>query len=1155
MQVLRLQVKYTGKRLPIYFPKGGRNMAASDYTSLVQQFYVGFYGRPADAAGLAYWSERVDFFNGDFTSVLNAFANSAEADEYVYTDPDTGDKYTNTELVENVYQDLFGRAADAAGLEWYVGKLDSGEYTVQDVVKRVIDGAQGDDSTVLANKVKVAEYFTDNLGDATYGADEITDARAVLSGVEADDASVLAALDLADSTIEDMGGGAGETFTLTTGVDYITGTSGNDIVRGTLDGTIVSESTLNALDEIDGAAGTDTLKISTSDTGAIDLPTLSSVEVIEVSGTQDVSIDTSAVADVTDLKVIKAGDDITATAGATTDVDVTVKAANYNDVVVSGGTNVNVKLTDVVDDGAGDENDITIGTGATAPAGDVVVEATAKAAADSVDIDMGDIDITGGKTISVTQNVGDSSALVAGGTSPTHSQGDVTIAAAATTTDVTVKQDATVGPLNGATAVTGVNEVVSVKFEALDATETMVLTDGVNLLTFTASKDLTAAQVAAAFANLSADAVKPASAAGDTQGSQIVANGVFTGALAGWNSGAASDDTVIFTAKTAGTTGLNDGGGNGTAVPTVTTATVTPVVGVEPRLGVNAGVVDITGAAALATVTVDAYSGLSQIQGASNDALDTVNLSNGAAFDIISAAATLDLNLTNVTGAVDVAAGTTTLNAKVETTETTAATLVSASAKTVNVSGTGLVSGTTATGLTAATAINTTGMTAGAATFTIAAGTATSYSGGAGTDSVTVSNANTAITKAIDLGAGNDTLKLDVVGVTTVAVPTATLKGGAGTDTLSMRVEDADALDGNTTFAGKLDSFEQLTLNNAGTGGETINLANLGFTDYVTTTGSAGTLTLNNLDSNGTVVITAAAIGGYTIGVKDAATGEADVANVMISSSGVVNAGVLKVAKVETININSDDTDTTVHANSLILTADKATTLNVEGDAGLTLTALTGSDVLATINASDMTGVLTAEATGKVAMTITGGSANDILTASNGAAAKADTLSGGDGDDTLYAGTNGGTLAGDAGNDLFILGSGAALGGTKEANTYSTITDFETGDLLQLAYWDSAVVAPDVVTSFAKLTASLDSGTAVYSDYVNAAMSQAAATTPGTAGDAVWFNYNNNSYVVVDSNVETTGTFTNGEDLVIKLAGVDLSDASFNADYGTVALV
>ena len=76
-----------------------------------------------------------------------------------------------------------------------------------------------------------------------------------------------------------------------------------------------------------------------------------------------------------------------------------------------------------------------------------------------------------------------------------------------------------------------------------------------------------------------------------------------------------------------------------------------------------------------------------------------------------------------------------------------------------------------------------------------------------------------------------------------------------------------------------------------------------------------------------------------------------------------------------------------------------------------------------------------------------------------------------------------------------------------------------------------------------------------FSDYVNAAMAQAAATTAGTAGDAIWFVFGGNSYVVIDNGTETTGSFTNGEDLIIQLAGVDLANASYNATHGTIALV
>ncbi|MBU1815123.1 MAG: hypothetical protein KKI10_18900, partial [Alphaproteobacteria bacterium] len=50
---------------------------------------------------------------------------------------------------------------------------------------------------------------------------------------------------------------AGSTFTLTTGTDVIAGTSGNDTIIGEFTGT----ATVNAADQIDGGAGTDTLKL------------------------------------------------------------------------------------------------------------------------------------------------------------------------------------------------------------------------------------------------------------------------------------------------------------------------------------------------------------------------------------------------------------------------------------------------------------------------------------------------------------------------------------------------------------------------------------------------------------------------------------------------------------------------------------------------------------------------------------------------------------------------------------------------------------------------------------------------------------------------------------------------------------------------------
>ena len=205
-----------------------------------------------------------------------------------------------------------------------------------------------------------------------------------------------------------------------------------------------------------------------------------------------------------------------------------------------------------------------------------------------------------------------------------------------------------------------------------------------------------------------------------------------------------------------------------------------------------------------------------------------------------------------------------------------------------------------------------------------------------------------ALTKSIDLGAGDDTL---IFGVS-VTGSTATLSGGAGTDTLSMTVTNADALDAapQTFYTG----FERLTLNNAfGTDNATaesltLNLANLDFTNFVTTTatvfgaganaGKDDSLTLSNLANNGTVVLTANGL--ITVDVADAATGTADVLNAVVSAASSLAAGTLTAAKVETINVASTTTASASH--SLTLTAADATAVNVTGNAALTLT-MTGS--------------------------------------------------------------------------------------------------------------------------------------------------------------------------------------------------------------------
>lgn len=802
------------------------------------------------------------------------------------------------EETANKFLGTLGLANNAEAQDYVQSKLNAGEGIASVIFQALAEVVEyaGDNAellaaqTQLANKAAVAEYYSVTLGASS---DSLATLQGVVANVTADPASVEAAKEASQS-------GNGKTFMLTKGLDNVLGTAGNDTIIGSVEAPAVNAelNTLSALDIINGGAGVDTLKIATNLATAVPLANVSNVEIVEVQGAIGVTVDTSTLTGVTNLNVTKAAGVIAATAGATTDVSVALKSAGAA-VGVVGGKNVAVKLSDV----AAAADVVTIGAG-TAPKGDVVVEMTGKAyTTASATTTLSAVTVNGGKTVSVTQKAAaDTAAAAADLTNAGNKvvQGAVTVNANADTTAVTVKQDATVAAKDAANTTGGVTETATVKFGALKNGDVLAA----NGLTFTAKADMTGAEVASAFANL---VTGLANANTDTQGSGLASKGTYTNqfntaaATDGWTAAAASGDTVVFTAARANQNVATDlaftltNTSTNSVAPTVTTVqgqihNATPAGGV---MGVDAGAVTVGGGAAataVKTITVDGYAAAGSSITATTSALEALNLSNGGAFAVTQAAATLALNLTNVgtalkaetltsatVGAVPAVldlnnTATKTLNVKSNGVNTVDLQLDGATGTTtLNVSGTGLLnsgSGTQASALTTikvtetagltlnsqatalVTSVDTTGTT-GAVTLTLDGSKAT-YAGGAGVDKVTITNANTAIAKAIDLGAGDDTLTLNVVGATTVAVPTVDLKGGDGVDTIALSAADAVALSANGTFAGKIDGFEKLSVGNATTAG-TVNLANLDNINYVIsansgTVGAAATKEVITID-------------------------------------------------------------------------------------------------------------------------------------------------------------------------------------------------------------------------------------------------------------------------------------------------------------------
>lgn len=154
---------------------------ASTNDATINAFYLAYYGRPADPAGLAYWSEALATSNGDFSSIVSAFATSAEATAHLGGG-------TATDQISTIYQQLFGHAPDAAGLAYWSDAISSGNMTLAEAAIQITNGAQSSDSTVSTLRQEVAAQFTATVaasGVAYDGDAAVAAARVLISAVNA----------------------------------------------------------------------------------------------------------------------------------------------------------------------------------------------------------------------------------------------------------------------------------------------------------------------------------------------------------------------------------------------------------------------------------------------------------------------------------------------------------------------------------------------------------------------------------------------------------------------------------------------------------------------------------------------------------------------------------------------------------------------------------------------------------------------------------------------------------------------------------------------------------------------------------------------------------------------------------------------------------
>jgi len=306
------------------------------------------------------------------------------------------------------------------------------------------------------------------------------------------------------------------------------------------------------------------------------------------------------------------------------------------------------------------------------------------------------------------------------------------------------------------------------------------------------------------------------------------------------------------------------------------------------------------------------------------------------------------------------------------------------------------------------------------------------------------------VTQTIVGGAGND-----VITTPSLVLTTGSVDGGAGTDTLDLGTNVANA--NTTTLAAKYTNFETLRVNG------TFDAALIGSLTAVELSGATNSIT--GMTATQAANVTARADIGATTLALAAATGTSDVASITFGQGtttlAATNAGALTVTGFETLNIKANPGPTAATAASNLTTVASlvGATLNKVNMTG-TAVAITNAatTVAATFDASALTG--DANATNAVTAAATKG-----LTL-GGSLASGSTVTGSNFIDTITIGATG------AAGSTYNLGLGADDISTTFANlrTASVYNNINGGDGIDTVTISDATALTMVDADFKGLT-------------------------------------------------------------------------------------
>ena len=982
----------------------------------IVELYSATFNRAADADGVAYWETQTHLTQ---EQMANSFVISAEA---VALYPTT---QTNTEYVTAIYNNLFGRAPEADGLAYWVGKLDDGTDKKESMIAAFINGASPADKAVLDNKTAVSIYAVESGSNTT---------TVSLSSVTADAATVAAAKTAVNEANPDFG----ETFVLTKSAtgDSIVGTALNDLITSA-NGTLSKEDTI--LDS--STTDHDIMNIETTDTVGV-AARIQNIETINANGTYvGVGYDASSTAGTQNLNLS------TSIVGGTASV---IGASSINVANINAGTNISTLNVTAAIGGTRDTVNVD---GGSASAVNLNAAAAGISKFDATIADKATLTVTDNGVLNeYTANVG-ATATITSTTGGVNTKTFTINAAKDSVVEISSKLTAVAAAGAGNTDFSGAGNVTA-KVASANIDGQAMTSTGTGTLTVEVTGDATAA--ATTFKDIQADtiALKTAGTGVGTltvntnstvnlleDGTQTidVENATGTTGVSTVGAGKGTLNLKVSESQTAITTGANVG---------TLLIEATPDEAADTKDGAQITVANLKAGAGNSTIVASGAADL-KIGTLADSAADLVFTATQMTGKLVigDTNSTADKNLTIIGGSNDDTIG---MTVAANTADTNYITLAGAGNDTLTVKGTGTANtivklyGEDGNDTIDASGLKTTSakeivLDGGAGNDTITGSDfADTIVGGAGNDIIKGGKGADIIT----VGSGNDIVIFDGTDTTVKTINDAVI----GTDTIILTgtANNTAALDvtaltvsaGN--YSAKLGTNHSFVLKNS-TATDLSNLVQFG--DATTAYTAAANLDLTTGSKND-VVTTAGTSKKINLGAGD------DTITVTGNVTGSITGG----AGSDTFNIGADAIITDLGATD-ILKVTGGTTVDVTVVESFTATAATTNAIAS--NGTTTGTILTLNQGVDIDMTLA-----SVAIAANGYFIK--TATGGD-----YKLTDGATIVGSVGDDT-IIGSDFAdiiTGG----NGADTITAGKGDDTINLA---SAAAASDTV----KFSVAADNG-------------------------------------------------------------------------------